>query len=113
MQILTNVRRIALLMLSMVLSLSFSFAQERTITGTVSAEGEGPAPGVNVLIQGTMIGTITDQNGAYTIKVPTAETVLVFSYVGYITEAITVGTQSAIDVVLLNPPNLPLCLQVT
>ncbi len=100
MQILTNVRRIALLMLSMVLSLSFSFAQERTITGTVSAEGEGPAPGVNVLIQGTMIGTITDQNGAYTIKVPTAETVLVFSYVGYITEAITVGTQSAIDVVL-------------
>jgi TonB-dependent starch-binding outer membrane protein SusC len=100
MQILTNGRRIALLMLSMVFSLGFAFAQERTITGKVSAEGEGPAPGVNVLIQGTMIGVITDQNGAYTIKVPSEATVLVFSYVGYITEEVTVGTQSVIDITL-------------
>jgi hypothetical protein len=100
MQILTNGRRIALLMLSMVFSLGLVFAQEKTITGTVSAEGEGPAPGVNVLIQGTMIGVITDQNGAYTIRVPNEAAVLVFSYVGYITEEVTVGTQSVIDISL-------------
>ena len=99
MQIVTKVRRIALFMLSMVLSLSL-FAQERTITGKVSTEGEGPAPGVNILIQGTMIGTITDLNGAYTIKVPNPDAVLVFSYIGYITEQSTVGTQTVIDVVL-------------
>jgi TonB-linked SusC/RagA family outer membrane protein len=96
----TKVRRIALFMISMVLFSGMLFAQERTITGKVSTESEGPAPGVNVLIQGTMIGTITDLNGAYTIKVPNPEAVLVFSYIGYITEQVTVGTQAVIDVVL-------------
>jgi len=100
MQILTNVRRIALLMLSMVFTLGISFAQEKTITGKVTAEGEGPAPGVNVLIQGTMNGVITDQNGAYSIRVPGPAAVLVFSYVGFVTEEIPVGTQSVIDVAL-------------
>ena len=65
MQISTNVRRIALFFLSMVLSSSIIFAQEKTITGKVTAEGEGPLPGVNVTVQGTVIGAITDLNGAY------------------------------------------------
>jgi TonB-linked SusC/RagA family outer membrane protein len=101
MQIFSNLRRIALFMLSMALSVGFVLAQERTITGTVSTESEGPVPGVNVLIQGTMTGAITDMDGKYTITVPGPNTVLVFSYVGYVTEAITVGTQSVIDVVLV------------
>lgn len=99
MQIFTNVRRIALFLLSMVLSLGV-FAQERTVTGKVSGEGEGPLPGVNVYIQGTTIGTITDLDGAYTISVPGADAVLVYSSVGYITKQVTVGSQSVIDVVL-------------
>ncbi|HLO58966.1 MAG TPA: TonB-dependent receptor [Bacteroidales bacterium] len=96
----TKVQRIALFMLSMVLSLGFAFAQERTITGKVTIEGEGPAPGVNVLLKGTMNGTITDMNGAYSIKVPGPDAVLQFSFIGYLTEEVTVGAQSAIDVVL-------------
>jgi len=63
MQISTNVRRIALFVLSMVFSMGIIIAQEKTITGTVSAEGEGPLPGVNVTVQGATIGTITDANG--------------------------------------------------
>jgi TonB-linked SusC/RagA family outer membrane protein len=100
MQIIKNVRRIALIMFSMVLSLGVLFAQERTITGKVSAEGEGPIPGVNVTVQGTTIGAITDLNGGYSIKVPGPASVLVFSSIGYTTQQIAVGAQNAIDIVL-------------
>jgi len=101
MKISTNVRRIALFFLSMVLSLGFAIAQERTITGTVTAEGEGSVPGVNILIKGTMTGVITDVNGAYSIKVPGDATILVFSSVGYVSQEVTVGSQAVVDVVLL------------
>lgn len=100
MQISTNLRRIALFFLSMVLSSSILFAQEKTITGKVSAEGEGPLPGVNVTVQGTTIGSITDLNGAYTIKVPGPNAVLLFSMIGYTTKQSTVGTQTVIDMLL-------------
>src|SRR5450759_2040729 len=100
MQISTNLRRIALFFLSMVLSSSIIFAQEKTITGKVSGEGEGSLPGVNGTVQGTTIGAITDMNGSYSIKVPGTATVLMFSSVGYSTMQVTVGTQNTIDVTL-------------
>src|SRR4030043_379688 len=102
MQISTNVRRIALFVFSMVLSAGILFGQERTITGRVSAEEEGPLPGVNVTVQGTTIGAITDANGGYSITVPGPTSVLVFSSIGYVTKPVTVGTQSVIDVVLVS-----------
>jgi TonB-linked SusC/RagA family outer membrane protein len=102
MQISTNLRRIALFFLSMVLSSGIIFAQEKTITGKVTAEGEGPLPGVNVTVQGTTIGAITDLNGAFTIKVPNSASVLVFSSVGYTTKQVVVGTQATVDMVLLS-----------
>ena len=102
MQISINLRRIALFFLSMVLSSSIIFAQEKTITGKVSAEGEGPLPGVNITVQGTTIGAISDLNGGYTIKVPGSSSVLLFSSIGYSTKQVTVGTQTAIDIVLLS-----------
>ena len=83
----------------MVLSLGMMFAQQRTITGKVTADGE-PMPGVNVTVQGTVVGAITDINGGYTINVPGAGAVLVFSSIGYVTQSVTVGSQNVIDVVL-------------
>ncbi len=100
MQILTKVQRIALLMFSMVLSTGVLFAQEKTITGKVSAEGEGPVPGVNVTVQGTTIGAITDISGAYSLRVPGPAAVLVFSSIGYVTQQVTVGSQTVIDILL-------------
>jgi TonB-linked SusC/RagA family outer membrane protein len=88
-------------MLSVVFSLGIVSAQQRNITGKVSAEGE-PLPGVNVTLQGTTVGAITDINGGYTINVPGPAAVLVFSSVGYLTQAITVGTQATIDVALVS-----------
>jgi hypothetical protein len=86
MQISTNLRRIALFFLSMVLSSGIIFAQEKTITGKVTAEGEGPLAGVNVTVQGTVIGAISGVDGAYTIKVPGSTSVLLFSSIGYSTK---------------------------
>jgi TonB-dependent SusC/RagA subfamily outer membrane receptor len=100
MQISTNVRRIALFFLSMVLSSGILFAQEKTITGKVTGQGEGPLPGVNVTVQGTTIGAITDLTGSYSIKVPGTAATLTFSSVGYSTKQVVVGTQNVIDVIL-------------
>jgi hypothetical protein len=57
-----------------------------------------PLPGATVQIKGTSTGTITDLDGKYSISVEgQAEPVLVFTYVGYLTEEVVVGTQTSID----------------
>jgi TonB-dependent starch-binding outer membrane protein SusC len=102
MQITTKLRRFTLFLLSMVLSSGIIFAQERTVTGKVTAEGEGAVPGVNVTIQGTVMGIMTGMDGTYSLKVPGPASVLVFSMVGYVTQAVTVGSQSTINVVIVS-----------
>ena len=81
-------------------AVSLAYAQDTTITGKVSSSEEGALPGVNVIIQGTGQGTVTDIEGAYSIVVPGSDAILVFSSIGYTTEAITVGNQSVIDLEL-------------
>ncbi len=76
-------------------------AQGRRVTGVVSDETGSSVPGVNVIIKGTLLGTITDINGGYAIEVPDNDAVLVFSYVGYLSEEVPVGAQSRIDVSLV------------
>ena len=92
MQITTKLRRFTLFLLSMVISSGILFAQERTVTGKVTAEGEGAIPGVNVTVQGTVIGAMTGIDGSYSVRVPGPASILVFSSVGYVTQAITVGS---------------------
>jgi TonB-dependent starch-binding outer membrane protein SusC len=72
-----------------------------TITGTVSEVAGGPLPGVNVLLKGTNTGTVTDANGRYTLVVPSATGVLVFSYIGYSPEEVLLGATTEIDVFLV------------
>ena len=75
--------------------------EEITVTGTVvSASDQSPLPGVNVIIKGTNEGTITDVNGNYTLEVEGENTILVFSYVGFLSEEIEVGSQSVVNVSL-------------
>jgi Ca-activated chloride channel homolog len=69
------------------------------IKGTVSSSEDGSLlQGVNVVIKGTTIGTITDINGEYTIAVPNEKSILVFSFIGLATEEIKVGKRRVIDV---------------
>jgi TonB-linked SusC/RagA family outer membrane protein len=81
-------------------SVSAVWAQ-KTVTGTVTARDDGsPVPGVNVIVKGSTIGTVTDIEGRYQISVPDNSTVLVYSFIGLATEEVTVGTQTVIDMVM-------------
>lgn len=72
--------------------------QSITVTGRVTAmENNEGLPGVNVVVKNTSQGTITDIDGNYSIEVPSGETVLVFSSVGFVTEEVIVGARTRID----------------
>lgn len=71
---------------------------ERTITGRVIDQVGEPLPGVNVMQKGTTNGTITDMDGKYSLIVSAERSILVFSYIGYHMQEITVGNKNTIDV---------------
>ncbi|MCG8306309.1 MAG: TonB-dependent receptor [Cytophagales bacterium] len=75
--------------------------QEKTITGTVTTDEDNTGlPGVNVILKGTSIGTVTDIEGNYKIDVEGESAILVFSSVGYAVEELAVGNKTVIDVAL-------------
>lgn len=89
------------LLLLVLLAAGHLMAQETiTMSGKVTDDLEEPLPGVNVLIKGTIQGTVTDINGQYTLEMPRDAEALVFSYVGFITEEIAIGGRSVVDVIL-------------
>jgi len=75
-------------------------AQEKTISGTVSDNSGLPLPGATILIKGTTTGTSSDFDGKYSINAEQGS-ILVFSFVGYITQEIKVGTSSLINAALV------------
>ncbi|MFM9838197.1 MAG: SusC/RagA family TonB-linked outer membrane protein [Cyclobacteriaceae bacterium] len=76
------------------------YAQERNVTGKVKgADGSG-LPGVNVTLKGTSSGTITDADGAFSLSVPSADSELIFSFVGFVTETVKVGSSTTLAVQL-------------
>lgn len=79
----------------------FSDLIQQKISGIVTDEAGEPIPGVTVLVKGTRNGVSTDINGAYTIKVPNQENVLIFSALGFTTQEITVLNKTTINITLL------------
>jgi TonB-linked SusC/RagA family outer membrane protein len=77
-------------------------ARQQKISGRViDANTNEPLPGVNVVIEGTNSGAVTDLDGKYTLSVSDRTAVLAFSFVGYVTERIPVEGKSIIDVSLV------------
>lgn len=77
-----------------------SFAsRQSTVSGQVTAADGTALSGVSVQVRGSGAGTVTDENGRYSLQAGT-DAVLVFSYVGYSTQEITVGNQTTINVQL-------------
>lgn len=73
---------------------------DRTINGRVTDEKSEALPGVTVLLKGTQRGTVTDADGRYRIEVPDGSATLVFSFVGYVSQEVNVGSQAAVNVSL-------------
>lgn len=72
-----------------------------TINGTVVDSNGSPIPGATVLVKGTTIGTATDLNGRYSLTLPTNAQSLVFSFVGYSTQELSVQGRSTLNVSLV------------
>ncbi|MEQ9438864.1 MAG: SusC/RagA family TonB-linked outer membrane protein [Cyclobacteriaceae bacterium] len=78
-----------------------ALAQNRTVSGTVtSLDNNETLPGVNVLLQGTSTGTVTDIDGNYRISVNSEDAVLLFSFIGYEAQEQPVGNRSEVNVAL-------------
>ncbi len=75
-------------------------AQTMVISGTITDQSGLPLPGVNILIKNTTVGTTSDGSGKYIISAESGA-VLVFSFIGYVTQEISAGERNSIDVVLI------------
>jgi TonB-linked SusC/RagA family outer membrane protein len=84
-----------------VLCSALSLYAQRAVTGTLTDVNDQPIVGVNVSVKGTSNGTMTDTNGTYRLNIQEND-ILVFSYVGYITQEIKVISQTTISVKLLD-----------
>lgn len=69
------------------------------VTGVVT-DAVGALPGVSIVVKGTTNGTVTDANGNFSIKVSDANAVLVFKFIGYIPQEVTVGTSRSLRIVM-------------
>lgn len=76
-----------------------AFAQI-AVSGKVTDQSGAPLIGVSVLVKGSSAGTATDLDGSYMVQAVDEASVLVFSYIGYTTQEVTVATQRVIDITL-------------
>ena len=89
---------------SFLLVFAFGFSvQAQSISGTVSDENGVPLPGATVLVEGTQNGVSTDFDGNYSINASSGDT-LVFSFVGYSSQSVVVGSSATVNV-SLQPDN--------
>ncbi|MBW8332301.1 MAG: TonB-dependent receptor [Prolixibacteraceae bacterium] len=92
-------KKIYLLFMLMV-SFTVLFAQEKSVTGKVTDENSEAIPGVAVVVKGTSLGTITDYDGNFKISVPSGNTVLLFSFVGFDGQEVDVSTTVTVNLQL-------------
>lgn len=94
-------KKTLLLLLMLLSTLGIASAQQREISGKVTASDDGSAlPGVSVVVKGTTTGASTNANGDFTLRMPANNSVLVFSYLGYVTQEINVAGRSTVNVTL-------------
>ena len=93
-------RKTVMLLCALMISVTAAFAQVK-VTGVVTDAADGtPIPFASVVVKNSSTGTAADADGKYSISVPSAKSVLVFSSIGYVTQEVEVGGRSAINVML-------------
>ncbi|GAB3318435.1 SusC/RagA family TonB-linked outer membrane protein [Larkinella ripae] len=78
-----------------------ALAPKRMVSGNVTDEKGAGLPGVSILLKGSQKGTTTNAEGSFQLDVPDGSTVLVFSYVGYVSQEVTVGNQTNLKIALV------------
>ncbi|MDB5120110.1 MAG: TonB-dependent receptor plug [Sphingobacteriales bacterium] len=82
-----------------------AFSQTIQITGTVTDESGGTLPGVSVRVKGSQTGTITDNQGAYAITVPSEQSSLVYTYIGFEVQEVVLRASKVINIILKGQTN--------
>jgi TonB-dependent starch-binding outer membrane protein SusC len=89
---------------SLIVGMSFmsliGYAQQKSVSGTVTDEAGQAVPGINIVEKGTSNGTATDSNGKYSLNVSGENSVLIFSFIGYKSQEVTVAGRSTVDVAM-------------
>ncbi|MEY8488203.1 SusC/RagA family TonB-linked outer membrane protein [Parabacteroides sp. ASD2025] len=93
-------QRFCLILILLGLFVTQSFAQGLKVTGIVKDQSGEPLIGVNVMERGTTNGSITDVDGKYSVSVKGNKSVLVFSYIGYVSQEIPVAGKQSVNVTL-------------
>jgi TonB-linked SusC/RagA family outer membrane protein len=88
-----------------ILNVQATVAQQINITGMVSDASGESLPGVNIMVKGTTIGIMSDENGRYNISAPNRDAVLSFSFIGYATQETVVGDRQVINIILQEEAN--------
>jgi TonB-dependent starch-binding outer membrane protein SusC len=87
--------------IALILGFYTGISQAQSVSGVVTdAESGITIPGVNIIVQGTNIGTATDVNGQYELSVPSLNETLIVSFVGYLTQEIEINGRTTIDIEL-------------
>lgn len=98
-------RLLYLLLFTQLFLFSAALAQTIPVKGFVTDTKGNPLKGVSVNIKGTAIGTTTNDSGSFKMNVPNAQSVLVFSFVGYAGKEVTAGTKTTFDVTMNDANN--------
>ena len=74
---------------------------DRTISGVVKEESGVTLPGVSIVLKGTQTGSLSDENGKYSLSIPNGTSTLIFSFVGFVSQEVEVsGNQSSLNITL-------------
>ncbi|WP_339881383.1 carboxypeptidase-like regulatory domain-containing protein [uncultured Algoriphagus sp.] len=94
-------KKILLSFFLVVFYLGTAMAHSRTISGRViSGDDQLGIPGASIVVKGTSQGTMTDLDGSYSITVSESASTLLFSFVGFVTKEVYIGTTLEINVTL-------------
>ena len=97
----TSIRKFMMLCLLSIFFSGLAFAQNHIVTGTIFDKNGETMIGVSVIIKGSTVGTVSDVNGNFSIKINNQNDVLQFSYIGYLNQIILVGNQNQLKVIML------------
>ena len=76
-----------------------NIARSQSLSGRITAaENNEPLPGVSVVVKGTSQGTTTDNQGRYSLRLPSENATIVISFIGYLRQEIAVGGRSTLDI---------------
>lgn len=89
-----------LLVLLLMGTINQAISQTTSVSGAVYDENNQPLPGTSILVKGSTIGTVTDIDGNYSLTLPDGNSILVVSFLGYVTQEIDVNNRSSIDIQL-------------